>query len=258
MRWCRFIVLGLLPAAMLLSRSDALAQNPSSCNFAAPVHPYHAGYLHFPCEQNRFENIHYCPQPGDIILYDCMIALNHFAYRLAGTDAPTHSAIVFEGADHHMELLDLSGPNVIQTKVALPEVDVGLSSYQGKITVRRLRYPLSAEQNAALTEFAVAQEGKHFATFRGLLQLTPFRPRVGLRRLIFGHTYFDRDRWLCSELVVAAAARAGILDPDAYPANAIYPRDLACDDLLDLSESYEPPVEWLPEPPTNPGVAPNK
>jgi hypothetical protein len=208
-----------------------------------------AGFLHRGSPEKRtLCEVPYLPQPGDILLYDCMIPLNHFAYSLAGTGAPTHSAIAIEAADHHTVLLELIGDNVFTMKVELTEVDERLRSYSGKIMMRRLRQPLSAEQSAALTDFAVAQKGKGFATFRCFLHLTPFRARVGLRRYLFGHTYLCRDRWICSELVVAAATAAGILDPDTYPANAIYPRDLAYDEFADLSAIYEPPVEWSPEP----------
>jgi hypothetical protein len=129
-------------------------------------------------------------------------------------------------------------------KVAVVEVGPRLQSYEGKIMMRRLREPLDCQQRAALADFALAQQGKGFATVRALLQLTPFRARVGLRRLIFGRTDFNRRRWLCSELVAAAATAAGILDRKSCPANTIYPRDLAYDESIDLSGTYDPPVEW--------------
>src|SRR5437763_1148375 len=126
------------------------------------------------------------------------------------------------------------------------EVDPRLRSYPGKVMLRRLRQPLSPDQCTALSDFAVAQEGKGFATFRCFLQLTPFRARTGLRRWLFGRTYVNRQRWFCSELVVAAATTAGILDGDSCPANTIYPRDLTCDEFVDLSGTYEDAAMWVP------------
>ena len=70
------------------------------------------------------------------------------------------------------------------------------------------------------------------------------RARSGLRRELFGHTYLDRNRWFCSELVVAACAVANIVDGKHCCANATLPRDLAVDQWLDLSASYHPPVRW--------------
>jgi hypothetical protein len=64
----------------------------------------------------------------------------------------------------------------------------------------------------------------------------------------FARTHFDRSRWFSSELVVAAACSARILDPTHYPANAIYPHDLAYDDWLDLSHRYNPPQHWVADP----------
>ena len=57
----------------------------------------------------------------------------------------------------------------------------------------------------------------------------------------------DRERWLCSELVVAAATAAQILSPTAFPANSIYPGDLAYDDRYDLSAFSA--VLWVARPP---------
>src|SRR5262249_35844590 len=211
-------------------------------------HP-HAGFLHVPHKGTlkNFCDVPYFPQPGDMLFYDDKIPLHHIAYKVAGTDAPTHASIAFEAPDHHTVLLELTGPRAIFATVQVMEADPRLRDYSGRIIMRRLRQPLLPEQSAALTDFALAQEGKGFATGRGLLQLTPFRARFGLRRCLFAHTYFDRCRWLCSELVVAAATAAGVLDCDSYPANAIYPRDLAFDETIDLSSIYEPPVEWRPE-----------
>jgi hypothetical protein len=82
-----------------------------------------------------------------------------------------------------------------------------------------------------------------------LLQGTPFCCRTGLRHHLFAGTCMDRTRWLCSELVVAAATAAHILDPQAFPANSMYPRDLAYDETYDLSGLYQPPVLWVAHPP---------
>jgi hypothetical protein len=232
--------LGIFLAATFIFYGVSPAQDPT-----AAVSPA-AGFLHIPCDDGSFRDVPYSPQPGDILLYDCMITLNHVVYNIAGTGAPTHSAIAFEAADHHTVLLELVGASLPEMKVQVVDVGPRLQSYEGKIMMRHLREPLDCRQNAALADFALAQQGKGFATFRAFLQLTPIRARFGLRRLIFGRTEFNRRRWLCSELVVAAATAAGILDRKSCPANTVYPRDLAYDELIDLSAIYDPPVEWHP------------
>ena len=72
------------------------------------------------------------------------------------------------------------------------------------------------------------------------------RPRNSLLSSYFGRTVLDRERWFCSELVVAAATAAGVLDEEHYPANLMYPRDLCYDEHFDLSPHYEPPAMWYP------------
>jgi hypothetical protein len=189
-------------------------------------------------------SVAYHPQPGDILLCDEFNRLHHCAYKLVGTGPPTHCAMVIAGENGTPALLDLYGPTVRTGKVVVLDIESRMRSYGGSILVRRLRCPLSAAHSRELTRFARSQEGKDFACGRVLLQGTPFNSRCGLRRQLFGHTYFDRHRWFCSELVVAAACTAGILDPHEYPANATYPRDLAFDETMDLSRTYKPALPW--------------
>jgi hypothetical protein len=202
-----------------------------------------------PCGPNRCptQGEPYYPQPGDLLLCDELDVFQHGVYFFAKTGPPCHTAMVMSHEDGSLAMLDLNGPTVRRAWVVVFELRQRMCAYTGIIMVRRLRQPISAEQSCALTSFARLQEGKHFATGRVLLQATPFNARYGYRREWFGHTSFDRRRWFCSELVVAGACAAGILDPHAYPANAIYPRDLAFDvGGVDISCQYEPPLLWTP------------
>jgi len=202
----------------------------------------------------RFSHaVPYYPQAGDIFLYDDLVPWHHLLFKLAGTGPPTHAAIAIERPDHKVALLELTGPTVIKAKVEIMDVYPRLTSYEGTVMVRRLRQPLTEEQSADLTNFAFAQEGKNIAFKRGLLQGTPFRARSGLRRQFFGHTYFDRKRWFCSEIVVAADCACHLLDPHVYRANAMYPRDLAFDENYDLSGLYHKALPWVAERETYPG-----
>jgi hypothetical protein len=190
----------------------------------------------------------YHPQPGDIVLFNEYNRLYQVAFRLAHTCPPTHTGMVIHREDGAPVLLDLTGPTVVGAHVSVIAIPPRLAGFHGTIMVRRLRRPLTAAQSAALTHFARAQEGKVFAVERLALQATPFRPRIGLRRYCFGRTYLDRRRWLCSELVVAAACTAEVLATDQYPANAIYPADLAYDEWVDLSARYDAPLPWVRDP----------
>jgi hypothetical protein len=198
----------------------------------------------------RFSHaVPYYPQAGDIFLYDDLVPWHHLIFKLAGTGPPTHAAIAIEQPDHKVALLELTGPTFIKAKVVIMDVYPRLKSYEGSVLVRRLRQPLTEEQSADLSNFAFSQEGKNIAFKRGLLQGTPFRARTGLRHQFFAHTYFDRKRWFCSEIVVAADCACHLLDPHVYRANAMYPRDLAFDENYDLSGLYHKACPWTAEQP---------
>jgi hypothetical protein len=212
---------------------------------APPAVTGDAGYVVVPTtDSDTLRVVPYRPQPGDLLLYH----LDDYKtiFQLVGTGAPMHAAIVFARPDGTPASLELTGPEFWLAKVRHVDIGPRLYSYPGAIMVRQPRAPLTAEQSAALTRFALAQEGKDFALGRLALQATPFRCRTGLRRLIFGRTHFDRSRWICSELVVAAAASAKVIDPAVFPANAMYPRDLAYDETYNLSAAFQAPVLWVP------------
>jgi len=222
---------------------------PAACGCHAQ-----AGYLIVPIKDGQggfqFQVEPYYPQPGDILLYNYSCTLYSVLFRLIGTNTPTHAAIVIEHPQGGPAILEV-GPHShfhAFTNVCIVDVLPRLSSYPGAIMVRRPCQPLSPEKSADLTRFAVAQNGKRFAVGRLALQITPFRCRWGLRRVLFARTCLDRQRWICSENVVAAATVAGLCDPKVHFANAMYPRDLCYDEHYDLSATYCPPVLWSADP----------
>jgi len=232
----RLVTLG----AWLLTATMAPGQTPGGSILAV-------GYLvTSPSDAPAPHGFAYRPQPGDIVISDDFNRFYHLALKFADTAPPTHASIVFASADGKPMLLDLTGPHLLTSKVMLLDVDARFQSYPGVIQVRRLRQPLTPEQSRELTEFALAQQGKRFAIGRIALMGTPFSARNGLRNTLFGHTYLNRNRWFCSELVIAACAKASLIDPRACCGNAIYPRDLAVDQHLDLSLLYHPPLTWTP------------
>lgn len=192
----------------------------------------------------------YWPQPGDILVYDNDNKLFHWMFKVARSAPPTHASMVIARADGTPALLELAGPHTLTAEVCIMDVAPRLESYHGTIEVRRIRRPLTQEQSDNLTRFAESQVGKRFALWRCMLMATPLCPREGLRREWFGHTYQSRHRWFCSELVVAAGAHARLYDWSTYQANATTPRDLAVDELMDLSQLYHPPARWSAQPPS--------
>jgi hypothetical protein len=128
------------------------------------------------------------------------------------------------------------------------DLESRLQKFDGTILVRRLRQSLTEEQERRMGEFAQAQEGKFYAIGRLALQGTPFRPRGTFLGPVLGRTVIDRDRWICSELVVASLVVAGVFNIDDYPANMMYPRDLAYDERYDISPHFEDAAMWYPRP----------
>jgi hypothetical protein len=218
-----------------------------------PLTRVSAGFLLVPGDLARdgkeFQVQPYQPQPGDIILYDNDNKLHHFVYKLANTESPMHTAMVIARDDGTPALLELTGPIALTAKVVILDVEPRLSTYPGTVMVRRVRQPLTPEQSRELTHFAQLQVGKRFAAGRIFLQATPLCVHAGWRRDLFGKTYLNRNRWFCSEMVVAAGTCAHVFDPEIHKANATYPRDLAFDDTMDLSQLYHSIAHWVGESP---------
>ncbi len=195
----------------------------------------------------------YWPQPGDIVLSTDGSFFWLVMHNLAGTSHPTHSMIVFAFPDGRPGILE-AGPHdslKVRTLEALPH----LLSYErdGRVWVRQRAKPLSPEQSARLTEFALAVDGRNFALLRLAGQLTPLRSRGPLRTYFLGRPQGLRHRdFFCSELVVEAAVYAGLLDPQIARPSATYPRDLFMDRSVNLylnrhfrlAPDWEPPARW--------------
>lgn len=211
----------------------------------APSHQ--TAYLFKMTEGASSERGHvYRPQPGDILLFDSHDAFMTKVYRCCGTAGPMHAGIVFRKPDGSLGTLE-AGTNAVM-KVFNFDLETRLREFHGTILVRQLRQPLSEQQSRQLTEFALLQEGKSYAIGRLILHGLTQRVRSAVSPDFLGRTIVDRNRWICSELVVAAATVAGIWGADDYPANVMYPRDLCYDERFDLSPAYESPAMWYPQP----------
>src|SRR5207248_559512 len=123
----------------------------------------------------------YCPQPGDIVLSTDTSQFWKLMHNLAGTSHPTHSMIVFARPDGTMGIIEGGPHDTLHCRAldALPH----MFSYEveGRVWVRRRAVPLTPEQSARLTEFALSCDGKRFGIGRLALQLTPLRTRGPVR-----------------------------------------------------------------------------
>jgi len=195
----------------------------------------------------------YTPQPGDIVLSTDGSLFWLTMHNLAGTSHPTHSMIVFAFPDGRPGILE-AGPHdtlKVRTLEALPH----LWSYEreGRVWVRQRTRPLTAEQSARLTQFALAVDGRDFALLRLAGQLTPFRSRGPLNTYWMGKPQgLAKKDFFCSELVVEACVYAGLIDPQIARPAATYPRDLFLDRSINLylnrhfklAPDWAPPARW--------------
>jgi hypothetical protein len=221
---------------------------------AAPAPP-ELSYLYQPAFRLDWElcaqAVPYVLQPGDVFLCtgrELWAKLGHWA---AGTGAPQHSGIPFARPDGRLALLEAGPDNTLHC--ASHDLIPQLRHYaeRERVWIRRRRVPLTPAQSAALTAFAVQVEGKRYALFRMLAQVTPFRRRGDLRTRLLGGPHGLRVSYFCSELVAEACVAAGLLDPLTTRPAAMYPRDLffGCsrnayiDAHLDLS-AWEPLARW--------------
>jgi hypothetical protein len=167
-------------------------------------------------------------------------------YTLARTGRPYHAGLVVNLPDGRPAILESAAYDY--THIYLMDVLPRLRSHSGAVWIRRVRTPLTPEESACLTAFALEQTAKHFARFRIMLEATPFRAHGTLHSHLFGSSRIDRDSWFCSELVVASLAAIGRVDPNVMKPNTIYPRDLFRDRPFDLRSCWEESRRWVCQP----------
>jgi hypothetical protein len=198
----------------------------------------------------------YVPQPGDIMMYTDKNLFWEITHDLALAFQPHGSGIVVARPDGSLGILE-AGPcdtyfvRVLDTLPHLREYEAN-----GPVWIRKRRMPLTAEQSACLTAFAMRQEGKRFALVRLAGQLTPLRSRGPLRTYFLGKPRGDRADYFCSELVTEAAVAAGLIDAKTARPAATYPHDLFYDRSFNLylnrhftlAHGWERPARWVSTP----------
>lgn len=225
----------------------ALAQAPETCG----------SYLFQPAYcldcQLRQPAVAYQPRPGDIMLCTDFKWFWTVGHDLAGAGHPHHAGIIVAMPDGRIGLLE-AGPhdqNFIATDEALPH----LRRYEkeGPVWIRRRRVPLTCEQSARLTEFAMLQENKRFAVWRMVALITPVRNRGPVRTYWRGAPNGpDRISYFCAELCLEACVYAGLLDADKTRPSASFPHDIFMDESLNpfinkyqkLYPAWDPPARW--------------
>lgn len=207
----------------------------------------------------------YTPQPGDIFLATDQRLWFRWGHLIAGANGLHHSGLVIALPDGQLGLIEAGPFNKLHVKIMNPYRHMHEHFAAGdRVWVRRRRTPLTAEQSARLTAFALAQDGKPFDTLRWLGQLTPLRARGPLKTWFVGGPSGGRRAWFCSELVTECCVSAGIMNRATARPSSTYPSDLFWGrsynlylnrHLDDLTAGWCPPARWLPMAP--PSVHPS-
>ncbi len=204
-------------------------------------------------EEMRAPLQNYQPQAGDMFFSTDKWWIIRFGHKLAGAHAPHHSGIIVQKPDGQFCTLEAGPHNCLTIKLLdMGESLAGYEAAGNKVWVRRRSVPLTPEQSAKLTGFAMAQDGKRFALFRMLGQLTPIRTRSLLWTHAVGTPNGDRDSFFCAELVMESCCAAGLLDPNRTHPCCTYPSDLFfgrspnhyVDETFDINLFWDPPTRW--------------
>ncbi len=233
----------------------------AGCLFAAhPGEEAVESYLYQPSytfdDALRLPAVPYLPQPGDIMLATDGGRFWNMTHNLALAGQPHNSAIVIRRPDGCLAILE-AGPNDT-LRVRMLDMLPHLREYEAKgpVWIRRRCVPLTPEQEARLTEFAMAQDGKRFALVRLAGQLTLLRSRGPLRTWVMGKPRGHRSSYFCSELVMEACVAAGLIDARTARPAATYPAELFFDSSLNpylhrhfkLAPCWDPPARWTSYP----------
>lgn len=136
----------------------------------------------------------------------------------------THVLIVVHDGEGNLCVLDADQGTGVQLLPAVGYLRAYLA-HGGLVYVRHLaseRLPVTVEEDARLTEFALTQVGKQYAPIKRLSKA--LREPLLLASVDPAHLLaLDRMNWFCSEIVAGALRYAGMISPQVN-AQAISPK----------------------------------
>lgn len=214
------------------------------------------GYLYQPSldvtPAVRWPATNYRPKPGDVLVMSDTNRFWTFLYRLALTGRPGHGGVVVTLPDGRLGALEAGYDGTLWTR--LTPLDYKLHAYPGTLWVRERLVPLTPEEDARLTAFAVAAADRRYATGKFLFMPTQFTPRGPFRTSHVGRPAGLGGKYTCAELILEALAHAGLIDARTTRPGATYPQDLFYDrsrnPYIDrhppLADGWGPPQQWAP------------
>jgi hypothetical protein len=234
-----------MTSALLL----ALALSPGSDRSLGPVAapaeaPY--GYTYFPARDldriPRYPALRYDPHPADVLLLSDPNLFWRTIYAIALTGVPGHVAIVVRQPDGRLGLLESGFNETLWTRLA--PLDYRINQYPGAVWVRRVRIPLTPDQDARLTTFAAQVDNTRYNLLAAKLNLTPFRLRGPLRTTVLARPRGPDHPMYCSEVVLEALVFAGLIDAETTRPRATFPRDMFFDSSPNPYINHHPPLAY--------------
>lgn len=202
----------------------------------------------------------YVPQAGDIVLESDDRLTWGMGHRLAKSGHPHHSMIVVCKPEGGFAILEAGGNPDTPSKVSIADLfrileweEAKTGRKERRIWVRQRKAPLTQEQSAALTDFALQVQGRRFARAKLFEMMTPIRAKGPIRTAWLGRPNYDKNSYFCAEMVVTALAASGLIDAEFARPGASFPHDLFLGGsrnywvdrgLQSLNECWEPPARW--------------
>jgi hypothetical protein len=214
------------------------------------------GYLYQPAADvrltPRMPATKYQPKAGDVVVMSDTSPFWTFLYRLALSGRPGHGGIIATMPDGNLGLLEAGYDGTLWTRFT--PLDYKLHQYPGTIWVRERLCPLTPDQDARLTAFAVAVADKRYSVVKFALQATQLSPRGPFRTAHFGRPAMREERYMCSEIILESLLHAGVIDGRTVRPMATYPQDLFYDrsrnPYIDrhppLAGGWATPAQWTP------------
>ncbi|MCI0702192.1 MAG: hypothetical protein L0241_14000 [Planctomycetia bacterium] len=246
-------------AAVALSLAISPGADPIGPQKYTPTYvPVEApfGYLYRPSDDVRLAvrlpALQYIPKAGDVVLMSDTNVFWSLLYRFALTGRPGHAGIVVTMPDGQLGVLEAGFDGTQWTR--LTRLDYKLNQYPGSIWIRERLVPLTPEQDARLTAFALHAADTPYATWRFIAQGTYLNTRGPIRTRFVGRPQGIRGRYICGELVVESVVYAGLIDPRTARPSATYPQDLFYDRSRNpyvdrhppLAGGWTPSAQWTP------------
>lgn len=180
----------------------------------------------------------YDPQPGDIFLGTHKNPMARVLYTLAlcGPTA-THAGIVVSRPDGTPCILEAP----LMHRVQVEDIPSRMKSYGGTMYIRERKFPLTAEQNAKLTEWSFRQVGKLYNPAALLVPTFTLPVKFPFEKHL-GPPNLEKSMWMCTSLVTSAGIAGEFLAPDVVRPSGVCAQDLYDDMILDLSDAYAKPA----------------